>query len=111
MDPLFAKHYNVLLGRFTTLLNSYSPADPGKALEPLDAFFAYRLFLGRNPEPTEELPNLLSRKGTLREFLCAIQASPEFARTGGFFRHRSCSCRRWRASDSGSIQATAKWEC
>ena len=85
MDPLFAKHYNVLLGRFISLLNSYGSADRGKALEPLDAFFAYRLFLGRNPDPQEELPNLLSRKGTLREFLCTVQESPEFARTGGFF--------------------------
>ena len=85
MDPLFAKHYNVLLGRFISLLNSYAPADPGKALEPLDAFFAYRLFLGRNPAAEEELANLLSRKGTLREFLCMLQDSPEFARTGGFF--------------------------
>ena len=85
MDPLFAKHYNVLLGRFISLLNSYGSADRGKALEPLDAFFAYRLFLGRNPDAQEELPNLLSRKETLREFLCTIQESPEFARTGGFF--------------------------
>ena len=85
MDPLFAKHYNVLLGRFISLLNSYGGADRGKALEPLDAFFAYRLFLGRNPDAQEELPNLLSRKDTLRDFLCAIQESAEFARTGGFF--------------------------
>ena len=85
MDPLFAKHYNVLLGRFISLLNSYAPADAGKALEPLDAFFAYRLFLGRNPDLQEELPTILGLKGTLREFLCAMQDSPEFARTGGFF--------------------------
>ena len=85
MDPVFAKYYNVLLGRFISLLNSYGPADAGKALEPLDAFFAYRLFLGRNPDAEQELPDLLSRKGTLREFLCSIQDSAEFARTGGFF--------------------------
>ena len=85
MDPLFAKHYNVLLGRFISLLNSYAPADAGKALEPLDAFFAYRLFLGRNPDLQEELPNILARKDTLREFLRALQESPEFALTGGFF--------------------------
>ena len=84
MDPQFAKYYNVLLGRFITLLNAYSPADPGKGLEPLDAFFAYRLFLGRNPDPNTELPDLLGRKGTLREFLTSLQSSDEFGRLGGF---------------------------
>src|SRR4051794_13613873 len=84
MHQSFAKHYNVLLGRFISLLNSYHGADPGQALEPVDAFFAYRLFLGRNPDPDTELPELLARKGTLRDFLSSLQDSPEFARTGGF---------------------------
>lgn len=78
MDPLFIKHYNVLVGRFITLLNSYRPPDPGKNVEPVDAFFAFRLLLGRNPEIATELNDVLNSGLSQRQFISKLLDSPEF---------------------------------
>ncbi len=49
----------MLLDGFRTLLESDRPANPDDAVNPADAFFMYRLLLGRNPNAAIELPALL----------------------------------------------------
>jgi hypothetical protein len=57
---------DVLLDGFRRLLQAYRPADPDDAANPADAFFLYRVLLGRNPDPTADLPWLLSDPRTFR---------------------------------------------
>ncbi len=76
---------DTLVEKFTILLNSYSAVDLGTELNPVDAFFAYRLLLGRNPDAITELPALLSTRQTFREFLTNLLNSPEFYYSSRFF--------------------------
>ncbi len=81
-----SSHLDPLREEFRRFIEDWS--DPGLyfKLDPLDAIFAYRLFLGRNPNPEQELPHLveLSKATTLREFLASLTSSPEFASRTGF---------------------------
>ena len=60
MKRIAQHEIDVLLSGFRTLLESYRPADPDVAVNPADAFFLYRLLLGRNPDTAVDLPGLLS---------------------------------------------------
>jgi FkbM family methyltransferase len=74
----------LLVDGFRMLLESYGPADPDRAVNPADAFFMYRLLLGRNPSATVDLPALLRNGRTFRELLQCVLDSDEFARGGTF---------------------------
>jgi FkbM family methyltransferase len=73
---------DTLLNGFRTLLESYRPADPDAAVNPADAFFMYRLLLGRNPNAAAELPALLHEPVTFRELRQGVLDSDEFAKGG-----------------------------
>ena len=73
-----------LARHFSRLLDGYSNLDYGRQMNPVDAFFAFRLLLGRNPNLSEELHRLLTDTRTFREFLNGIVQSDEFSRTNGF---------------------------
>ncbi|GCL39554.1 FkbM family methyltransferase [Sphaerospermopsis reniformis] len=67
------------------ILQKYDTTQFGTEINPIDAFFAYRLLLGRNPSLLKELPDLLSlKKVTLREFLNNLIGSEEFSKSPGF---------------------------
>jgi len=78
----YGNYIDQLNNNFRDILNSYENIDHGKQLNIVDAFFAYRLFFGRNPNLTDELPKILSDKQTYREFISNVLKSPEFR---GFF--------------------------
>ena len=88
---------DVLLDGFRRLLEGYRPADPDDAANPADAFFLYRLLLGRNPDPRVELSALLSGQGTFRELRQSVLDSDEFAGSGTFTPPH----RRWMAELDG----------
>lgn len=67
-----------LLGAFKALLDAYGPIEAGKVANIVDAFFAYRLLLGRMPAPGPELNYLLSGVGTWRSFLAQLLSSREY---------------------------------
>lgn len=73
-----------LVSGFRALLESNRPADPDDAVNPADAFFMYRLLLGRNPNTTVELPALLRDRRTFRELRQTVLDSDEFASGGTF---------------------------
>ena len=73
-----------LVSGFRALLESNRPADPDDAVNPADAFFMYRLLLGRNPNTTVELPALLRDRRTFRELRQGVLDSDEFASGGTF---------------------------
>jgi FkbM family methyltransferase len=73
-----------LVSGFRALLESYGPADPDDAVNPADAFFMYRLLLGRNPTATVDLPALLRYPRTFRELRESVLDSDEFASGGTF---------------------------
>src|SRR5262245_29768005 len=75
---------DVLLNGFRALLDSYERADTDEATNPADAFFMYRLLLGRNPDAVSELPGLLEHPGTFRELSQRVLDSEEFAKVGSF---------------------------
>jgi FkbM family methyltransferase len=66
------------------LLESYNNPEYGLQLNPVDAFFAFRLLLGRNPDLTSELPRILTDTRSTREFLADLLNSDEFSRCVGF---------------------------
>ena len=82
MDRPPLDHIDVLLNGFRTLLESYRQADPDQPVNPADAFFMYRLLLGRNPNVTSELPALLTHSETFRELRQRVLDSDEFAKNG-----------------------------
>ena len=82
MDRPPQDHIDLLLNGFRTLLESYRPADPDETVNPADAFFIYRLLLGRNPNVASELPALLQEPGTFRELRQRVLDSDEFAKGG-----------------------------
>jgi FkbM family methyltransferase len=61
-----------------------APVDHGRQLNAIDAIGAYRLLLGRNPQPNE-LESCLGSQLTLREFLSHVTESAEFDGAGGVF--------------------------
>lgn len=73
-----------LAQHFSRLLDGYSNPDYGRQVNPVDAFFAFRLLLGRNPNLSEELHRVLTDTRTFREFLNGIIQSEEFSHTNGF---------------------------
>ena len=73
-----------LVNGFRNLLESYRAADPDGAVNPADAFFLYRLLLGRNPSATVDLPMLMRNGETFRELLQRVLDSDEFARVATF---------------------------
>jgi FkbM family methyltransferase len=79
-----AEQVELLLNGFRTLLESYEPADPDQSVNPADAFFMYRLLLGRNPDAAVELPALLRNGSTTRDLRQSVLDSDEFARDGVF---------------------------
>src|ERR687885_871958 len=79
------EHLNTLVDDFAATLQSYNSVDPDKGISPVDAFFIYRLLLGRNPDPIIELPDLVASTQTFREFLTGVLNSPEFSRSSRFF--------------------------
>jgi FkbM family methyltransferase len=68
-----------LIQSLQILLASYNDLDYGQQLNPLDAFFAFRLLVGRNPHLTCELPHILNDTRTFREFLTDLRNSKEFS--------------------------------
>jgi FkbM family methyltransferase len=74
-----------LLPHLQLLLTSYNDLEYGRQLNPVDAFFAFRLLLGRNPNLFEELPRLLNDKRIFREFLDELINSNEFSLRTRFF--------------------------
>ena len=62
------------------LLDGRDP-QPGRQCYIADAFFAFRILLGRNPDPDTELPSLVdaASRQTLRELLNSLLTSKEFA--------------------------------
>lgn len=74
---------DAVLDCIAKLLETYEPLDPHQIMSPADAFFAYRLLLYRNPDPSLELRGLLSPVQTYAAFLAGLLASDEFFRTGG----------------------------
>jgi FkbM family methyltransferase len=73
-----------LMQHLQLLLTSYNNLDYGRQLNPIDAFFAFRLLLRRNPDLTKELPHILADMRTFREFLADLMSSDEFSRCPGF---------------------------
>ena len=73
-----------LVNGFRNLLESYGPANPDDAVNPADAFFMYRLLLGRNPSATVDLPALMRNGKTFRELLQSVLDSDEWARVATF---------------------------
>ena len=84
MDRPQHDQIDVLLNAFRTLLESYRPADPDGGVNPADAFFMYRLLLGRNPDVRSDLPGLLHSPETFRELRQRVLDSDEFANGGSF---------------------------
>ncbi len=80
-----ADQTKALLSSLEELLADYGAIHPGATMTPVDAFFIYRLLLGRNPDPGLELPGLLVNAATHREFMRHVLACPEFEAAGGFF--------------------------
>ena len=76
---------DVLVEQFGALLREYAPIQRGRGVNPVDAFFVYRLLLGRNPDPHSELPTLLEDRRTFRELLDEVLSSREFSYSSGFF--------------------------
>lgn len=83
MEQELKEELSLLRERVAELLDSFPAVEPGSELNPADAFFAYRLLLGRNPA-VSELPGILLNRQTLREFLTSLLNSDEFAKTVGF---------------------------
>jgi FkbM family methyltransferase len=110
---------DILLNGFRTLLESYRPADLDDAVNPADAFFLYRLLLGRNPNLASELPALLQDPATFREVKQRVLDSDEFAKNGAFTPpHQTWMAeldgfRFWFSTsdrDMGVVMATAQYE-
>ena len=74
-----------LLSHLQRLLTSYDDLEYGRQLNPVDAFFAFRLLLGRNPNLIAELPRLLDDRRVFREFLDELINSNEFSLRTRFF--------------------------
>ena len=70
---------------FKSLVGVPGSVDPGRPVNPADAFFAYRLLLGRNPDTTSELPGLLNSEQTFRQFMTKLLESPEYRHCSGIF--------------------------
>jgi FkbM family methyltransferase len=67
------------------LVDSYLPIEHGRQVDVADAFYCYRLLLGRMPSKEVELHNLLAHQGvTYRQFLNNLLDSPEFSKQPGF---------------------------
>jgi len=73
-----------LIHHFRMLLEPYESLDYGRQLNPADAFFAFRLLLGRNPDLTHELPGILTNTHTFREFLSDLLNSEDLSHCVGF---------------------------
>jgi FkbM family methyltransferase len=70
---------------FQRMMEDYRPIELGEAVNPVDAFFCYRMLLGRMPSADVELPNLLSLgEFPYREFLNSVLNSSEFSGHGAF---------------------------
>lgn len=70
---------------FQRMMEDYRPIKLGEATNPVDAFFCYRVLLGRMPSADVELPNLLSLgEFPFREFLNSVLNSGEFGAHGAF---------------------------
>jgi FkbM family methyltransferase len=83
MEKPSSEQIGVLVEQFINLLDIYKPIALGMQVQPVDAFFTYRLLLRRNPDPLIELPYILSNPLPFREFLRRVIDSPEFRDTGG----------------------------
>ena len=74
-----------LLLHIENVIASYIPIELGAAVSPADAFFCYRILLGRMPSIGTELQQILKIGGTTyREFLNNLLASEEFSKRGTF---------------------------
>ncbi len=98
-----------LLPHLQRLLTSYNDLDYGRQLNPVDAFFAFRLLLGRNPNLVEELPRLLTDKRTFREFLDELIHSDEFSHRRDFSRPIEYSWQNYKIFVYGLIRLIEKW--
>ena len=79
------KNKNKLIENFSNLLDRYHNIEYGRKLNPVDAFFAYRILIGRNPDLNIELPGFLSNdRQTFREFLKSLLNSDEFKNNTSF---------------------------
>jgi FkbM family methyltransferase len=74
----------MLVQHIRRLIESYGDLEYGRQLNPVDAFFAFRLLLGRNPDPVDELPGIMNDRRTFREYLTNLLNSDEFSRCVGF---------------------------
>ena len=67
------------------LLTSGCAPNPNERLRTIEAFFAYRLLLGRTPDLATEIRPIGGSRQTFREFLSSLLASPEFGYSSGIF--------------------------
>jgi FkbM family methyltransferase len=84
MVPVTSEYAQVLLRSFEEILEEGLPVGPGERVRPADAFYVYRLLLGRNPSARREVEDILSSPARFRDYLTAILRSDEFVKTGGF---------------------------
>jgi FkbM family methyltransferase len=84
MPPIASEYAATLLASLESILREGSPVALGAGVPAADAFFVYRLLLGRNPGTREEYEAIVSSRATYRDYLTAVLRSDEFARTGGF---------------------------
>jgi hypothetical protein len=115
MDGKFAE----LLQHLQMLLASYDNLDHSGQLNPVDAFFAFRLLLGRNPDLTCEFPRILNDTRTFRAFLTELLNSDEFSHRRGFvppnrvFMAHLDSFRLWfntNDPEMGMVMSTGQYE-
>jgi FkbM family methyltransferase len=79
-----AANVSGLMESFSNLLASYDNVDLARRISPVDAFFVYRVLLGRNPHRKRDLPGILNTTLTYREFLDSIIQSELFRKQPGF---------------------------
>jgi FkbM family methyltransferase len=85
VQPTSDKRFDGMLENFKALLEASGPMNPGRQLNPVDGFFAYRLLLGRNPDSNGELTELITSQETYRQFLTRLVESPEYRHSSGIF--------------------------
>jgi len=78
-DPIAKTSLSNLANAFEAFVQEYPVLDIGRRIHPADAFALWRTLFRRNPDPVNELPNLLSFVGTYREWFARLANSPEFA--------------------------------
>ncbi len=80
MERIREKELRDLIHSLSTVLYNYDDIGMGKAVNPIDAFFAFRILFNRNPNLYIELPRIIDSKQTYRTYLSTLLNSEEFSR-------------------------------